>query len=262
MTVALINGNPETPRIWDQLAPLLVDHVIVRIGLPGFGVDPPATWNATLDEYIDYVASELAALDHPVHVLGHDVGGLLALMVAARRPEILTSVAADTFGSFSADYQWHPLAQIWQTAGDGERCVAQRAALPVGERVRVMVERGMPERAASALAPAFDDEMARCILALYRSAAQPRLADEGRRVAHITVPALAILAELDTVTGSAEQHRSEAARVNASVLHLPGVGHWWMAERPDIEAPGLLTARSQHPRRLGRVDQLLLPGDR
>jgi pimeloyl-ACP methyl ester carboxylesterase len=125
MTVVLINGNPETPRIWDQLAPLLVDHETVRIGLPGFGVDPPANWNATIDEYIDYVTSELAELDHPVHVLGHDFGGLLALMVAARRPEILKSVAADTFGSFSADYQWHPLAQIWQTPGDGERWVAE-----------------------------------------------------------------------------------------------------------------------------------------
>ena len=240
MTVVLINGNPETPRIWDQLAPLLVNHETVRIGLPGFGVDPPANWNATIDEYIDHVTSELAALDHPVHVLGHDFGGLLALMVAARRPETLKSVAADTFGAFSPDYQWHPLAQIWQTPGDGERWVAERAALPIGERARVMVERGMPEPAASALAPAFDDEMARCILALYRSAAQPRLADEGRRVAQVTVPALAILAELDTVTGSAEQHRLVAARVNANVLHLPGVGHWWMAERPDIAAPGLL----------------------
>lgn len=75
--------------------------------------------------------------------------------------------------------------------------------------------------------------MGRAILAFYRSAAQPRMAELGRGLAAAAArPGLAVIGSDDRFVGSVEMRLRSAARAGAASLELEGVGHWWMAQEP------------------------------
>ena len=75
--------------------------------------------------------------------------------------------------------------------------------------------------------------MARCILALYRSAAQPRMAELGAEFGKAKAkPGLVIIATEDHYTGGEAKARSSAERAGAKVAVLEGLGHWWMCQDP------------------------------
>jgi pimeloyl-ACP methyl ester carboxylesterase len=93
---------------------------------------------------------------------------------------------------------------------------------------------GMNEAAARASAEAAaDGEMGRCILALYRSAAQPKMTEWGAELAAAERrPGLVIIATEDHYTGGEVLARRSAERFGAQVAMLPGLGHWWMLQDP------------------------------
>ena len=75
--------------------------------------------------------------------------------------------------------------------------------------------------------------MARCILALYRSAKQPIMTEWGKSLpTAATRPGLVIIATEDHYTGGEALARRGAARAGAKVAVLEGLGHWWMCEDP------------------------------
>jgi hypothetical protein len=82
--------------------------------------------------------------------------------------------------------------------------------------------------------------MGHCILALYRSAVQPVMAELGHNLpAAAARPGLNILATEDTYVGAATIRRRAAARAGARTEVLEGLGHWWMLQDPQRGA-GLL----------------------
>jgi len=155
----------------------------------------------------------------------------------AAHPELVRSWAIDLAGCFDPEYVWHDNARTWQTAGAGEALVAQRLATPPVDRVRGYVSRGMSQRAAAQCVEAFDESMGRCILALYRSAAQPKMAEWGANVAGLrTRPGLVIIPADDSYTGGEALARRTAERANAQVALLTGLGHWWLCQDPERAA--------------------------
>lgn len=75
--------------------------------------------------------------------------------------------------------------------------------------------------------------MGRAILALYRSAAQPTMAELGRDLpAAARRPGLCLLATDDTSMGSDALRRRAAVRAGARVATLDGLGHWWLVQDP------------------------------
>ena len=77
------------------------------------------------------------------------------------------------------------------------------------------------------------EEMGRCILALYRSAAQPKMSEWGAELAAAERrPGLVIIASEDHYTGGEALARRSAERFGAQVAVLPGLGHWWMLQDP------------------------------
>ena len=128
---------------------------------------------------------------------------------------------------------WHELAQVWQTSGAGEQAVAAWAAESVPERAARLVLLGVAAEVSQRLAAAYDETMGRCILALYRSAAQPRMAELGRGLgAAAQRPGLHVCATDDHFVGTAEMQRRAAERAGARVEVLDGLGHWWMVQDP------------------------------
>ena len=121
MTVVLVHGNPETAAIWGPLVDVLGREDVVRLSPPGFGAPLPDDFPATYLAYRDWLEAELEAIGDPVDLVGHDWGGGHVVNVVMHRPELVRSWASDIVGVFDADYVWHDMAQVWQTAGAGEK---------------------------------------------------------------------------------------------------------------------------------------------
>ena len=232
MTVVLVHGNPETAAIWDPLKAELGRSDVIALSPPGFGAPVPDGFTATSDAYLAWLVGELEQLDGPIDLVGHDWGGGHVQRVAATRPDLIRSWCSDITGAADPDYVWHDMAQLWQSP-DGEAAVQAMAALPVEDRVAAFVGVGMTPEAARSCAEAANDDMGRCIVALYRSAAQPAMARWGRELeAAERRPALAIVATEDPYTGGEAMHRRAAERFGADVVILAGLGHWWMLQDP------------------------------
>ena len=96
---------------------------------------------------------------------------------------------------------------------------------------------GMPQATADRLALAMDAEMGRCILSLYRSAAQPVMSELGKDLGKAAAKSgLVIIATEDHYTGGEVLARRSAERAGATVAVLNGRGHWWMCEAPKESA--------------------------
>lgn len=233
MPVVLVHGNPETTAIWDEMITALGRDDVIALSPPGFGAPVPEGFGATSDEYRDWLVSELKKIDGPIDLVGHDWGGGHVMRVAIEHPELLRSWATDIGGCFDPEYVWHDAAQVWQTPEAGEAAVAGMAGAPLEARTAQFQSLGMSPAAAATTAAAVNADMAKCILALYRSAAQPRLAQIGAEVGKAKAkPGLVIIATEDHYTGGEVLARRTAERAGAKVAMLPGLGHWWMCQDP------------------------------
>ncbi|MEC3982824.1 alpha/beta fold hydrolase [Amycolatopsis sp. H20-H5] len=240
MTAVFVNGNPETAAVWDPLLAELDRTDVLRLSPPGFGAPIPNGFDCTVLAYRQWLVGELESLDEPVDLVGHDVGGSTVVSVAMTRPDLLRSWTSDSLGVFDPDYVWHDLAQQWQTPGTGEKSVAELLGGTLDTRTERMVARGISRPIAERLAAAQGPQMGRAILAFYRSAAQPAMADLGRDLpAAAERPGLVIIGTEDHFVGSQSMRRRSAERAGARVEILDGVGHWWMVQAPARSARAL-----------------------
>jgi pimeloyl-ACP methyl ester carboxylesterase len=92
-----LHGWGMTPRVYARaVAPVTRAGIrIIAPALPGFGGSSgPALRRVTLDEYADRVAAFLdaLALERPAFVMGHSLGGGVAIRLAVRRPDLVRSL--------------------------------------------------------------------------------------------------------------------------------------------------------------------------
>jgi pimeloyl-ACP methyl ester carboxylesterase len=236
MSAILLHGNPETPVIWRPLVECLSRTDVVTPQLPGFGCPVPDSFGATKEEYVDWFVAEVervAADSGPVDLVGHDWGGGIGMRAVALRPELFRSWVCDVLGLFHPDYVWHDFAQIWQTPGAGEEYFAQSVATPIEDRIAMLDSIGIPRPIADEVAAAGDELMGRCVLALYRSAAQPAMQAWGAELSPAaTVPGLAVIAPLDPFVQGETLGAAVADQLGARRQVLDGQGHWWMLGDP------------------------------
>ncbi|MCW2520392.1 MAG: hypothetical protein JWR46_3011 [Mycobacterium sp.] len=240
MTIVLVHGNPETDALWGPLVDALERKDVVRLSPPGFGAPLDDGFAANYLAYRDWLEEELEGIDGPVDLVGHDWGGGHVMNVVMHRPELVRSWASDAVGLFDADYVWHDLAQVWQTSGDGEQLVETMLGGTVENRAEQMTALGIPLDIATSIAAAQGPEMGRAILALYRSARQPAMAEAGRALEKAAArPGLSLLATDDPYIGPAEHRRRAADRAGAHTAVLDQLGHWWMVQDPARGAAAL-----------------------
>ena len=228
-----VHGNPESAAVWEPLLAELDRDDVVCLSPPGFGAPLPDRFDATMEGYRDWLIARLEAFAEPVDLVGHDWGGAHVLNAVMARPDLVRSWVSDSAAVFHPDYVWHPLAQTWQTPGDGERLVASMITPPLAGRIAAMHGIGIASPVAERLAAAQDAQMGRAILTLYRSAAQPALARAGQHLpAAAARPGLVLSASADDMTGTEAMRRHVAKSAGAEVAVLDGVGHWWMVQDP------------------------------
>jgi pimeloyl-ACP methyl ester carboxylesterase len=240
VTIVLVHGNPETDALWGPLVDALERKDVVRLSPPGFGAPLDDGFAANYLAYRDWLEEGLEGIDGPVDLVGHDWGGGHVMNVVMHRPELVRSWASDAVGLFDADYVWHDLAQVWQTAGEGEQLVEAMLGGTVENRAEQMTALGIPLDIATSIAAAQGPEMGRAILALYRSARQPAMAEAGRALEKAAArPGLSLLATDDPYIGPAEHRRRAADRAGAHTAVLDQLGHWWMVQDPARGAAAL-----------------------
>ena len=235
MPALLIHGNPDTAHLWDRVKGHLDSYgeEVVAADLPGFAEPAPEGFACTKEAYVDWIVERCEQLGGGVDLVGHDWGSLLVQRVASIRPDLLRSVSCGG-AAVDVDYPWHPLAQVWQTEGEGERYMAEELTDDFG--IQHLIENGVPEEDARRnvwLTPHGKDT----ILKLYRSAVH--IGSEWQPdLERIEVPALVIWGRTDPYV---ELHWGErlAERMKAELVVLE-CGHWWPYERPDETAQALL----------------------
>lgn len=98
-TAVLLPGTGDTAATWDAVGPVLsADRDVVALSLRGHGrSDRPGTYS--IAGMADDVATALAALGRgPVDLVGHSLGGLVALLVAARESTLVRRLVLEDVG--------------------------------------------------------------------------------------------------------------------------------------------------------------------
>ncbi|MCV7153635.1 alpha/beta fold hydrolase [Mycolicibacterium pyrenivorans] len=240
MTLVLVHGNPETDAVWGPLVDVLGRTDVVRLSPPGFGSPLPSGFPATFLAYRDWLEAELESIGGPVDLVGHDWGGCHVVNAVMHRPDLVRSWASDVVGLFDRDYVWHDMAQAFQTPKTGEQLVEMMQHGSLQDRAQQLVAFGIPTDVATSFAAAQGTDMGQAILALYRSARQPALADAGRALENAAArPGLSLSATEDPFVGTDEMRLRAAGRAGARTEVLDGLGHWWMVENPAIGAATL-----------------------
>jgi pimeloyl-ACP methyl ester carboxylesterase len=240
--IVLVHGNPETAAIWDELRQHLGAVETLTLSPPGFGAPVPDNFGATSDDYVAWLENALGGLPRPIDLVGHDWGGGHVVRLVQARPQLVRSWTTDIAGCFDPDYVWHERAQVWQTPGAGEDAIKQQLGASIQQRTAAYQHLGMSADAAASSAGAFTPDMGRCILTLYRSAAQPRMREWGTDLSALrSRPGLVIVATEDHYTGGPQLAGRTAERAGARVSVLEGLGHWWMCQDPARGAQALKT---------------------
>jgi len=166
MTAVFIHGVPDTFHLWDGLRSRLARTDTRAISLPGFGSSLPQRFDATKEAYVEWIIDELEKEENAVDLVGHDWGCIFTARIASLRPDLVRTWAVGD-GPVSADYVWHPLAQIWQTSGAGEKWMTD---LEPGPFAADLAHNGVPPEIATENVSRVDAIMKDCMLRLYRSA--------------------------------------------------------------------------------------------
>ncbi|EHN73032.1 hydrolase [Streptomyces sp. NRRL WC-3753] len=202
-------------------------HRVVAWDAPGYGRSADPDGDLTLDDYADTAAAVIRARAAEAHVVGVSWGGVIALRLATRHPDLVASltVADSTPGS-----------------GTGpEKAAAMRARVPELERLgpRAFAE----ERGPRLLSPDAPPELVRRVVDTmagsirtpgYRQAAESMAATDLRgELADVTAPTLVLCGDQDRITGP------DASQVLAGGLHrtayviVKDAGHLANQEQPE-----------------------------
>ena len=233
MPAIFVHGVPDTHHVWDALRPHLSRDDVTVVDLPGFSSPVPDGFNATKEEYVDWLIAEVEKAGEPVDLVGHDWGALLTTRLVSLRPDLVRSWAIGA-GAIDEGIEWHDMARSWQTPGVGEQ-VMQAMSGPALEAG--MTAAGVPAEHASLTASNVDDTMKDCILKLYRSATGV-FKDWQPDSENIDRPGLLIWGGKDPYMPIDFAHKM-AERTGARMLVFEDAGHWWPLEKPAEAASAL-----------------------
>ncbi len=204
--------------------------------MPGYG-DSSRIEPYTFDGLADALAALMDAhrLEKAV-LVGHSLGGMVALQMWARHPErvaaLVLAASSPAFGHGSGDFQ--------------QAFISQRLApIEAGQSMADVAEGLVP----TMVAPGFDGPglmhakacMSSVTPAAYKAALSALVQFEQRAaLPTITVPTLCIAGEHDRTAAPTVVQRMAEKIPNAQYLCLSGVGHLLTFEQPDSFTAALL----------------------
>jgi pimeloyl-ACP methyl ester carboxylesterase len=93
-SIILIHGFPMNSSVWNDFVPLLSDtYKVITVDLPGFGKSPilklPFTIDQVADSLLDWLLAEKIFNST---IIGHSLGGYVALAMAEKRPDLFSGL--------------------------------------------------------------------------------------------------------------------------------------------------------------------------
>ncbi len=262
-----VHGLGGASTNWTDLAALLAVRCAGwAVDLPGFGrSQPPPGGSYSIRGHVRAVVEVLEHVrdqpgrgqGRPVHLLGNSLGGLVSLLVAARRPDLVASL---TLVSPAMPVYRVPPAfgrALLLLLLPGVPTLAERrlAGLPPEQSVRGMLQmcfgepaRVPPERLDDAVAETRERAeqewanraLTRSMRGLITSYLRVGRANAWRLAAALRVPALVVWGDRDRLVDPRLAPRLAAAVPGARLLVLGTVGHVAMLEAPEETARAVL----------------------
>lgn len=234
-TLYFIHGMWSTPVVWDGLrehflsrgiashAPALPLHDRRRDEPP-----PPGIEKLGLQDYIDFLVTDVSRLPEPPVIVGHSLGGFLAQAVAAQvQPAglVCLSPAATTK---TAAINGDALRSAWGVIGKWGWW--KGATLPEREAARWSIFNNVPTEVADAEIDALVWDSGR----VFADIGFPWATRNGAATvdySRLTMPALVVVGTEDRITPAAIA-RATARNLAGKVDYeeLPGTGHWLFHE--------------------------------
>lgn len=257
-----VHGLAGSATNWTDLAGLLAVRATgLAVDLPGFGLSrPPATADYRLQAQADTVAALVAELGGgPVHLFGNSMGGAIALLVAAERPDLVATLTliSPAMPDLRPDLRRvsDPRMALAVVPGIGRSARRSLAALTPREHTERIIQLvfAQPDRISQRrLDQAVTEYQERAALPWVGSAVGPAtgailrgwLARSGRSlwsVAHrVRVPTLVVWGDSDRVISVRKGPRTARLLPRGRLLVLPRTGHTAQMERPVSVARAVL----------------------
>ena len=207
--LVLLHGYGGSARWWERNLAVLAEHYhIFALDVPGFGgsrLRGPFSFTRA----IALIDVWLTAMDLPAAVImGHSMGGQLALLYAAAQPSrvqalVLLAPAGFPFDTGLPGIAWRAL----RSRGGGDwrfTPIVLAGSLRAGPRV------------------------------MWQAVEQIRTVDVRREAAGIRVPTLILWGEADRLLSAASGPPLAAAIAGSRLCIVPGAGHNLMYDRPEL----------------------------
>jgi len=236
--IVLLHGYLESMLVWDSFVPLLYKQVrVVTLDLPGHGISTVAGECHTMEFLADTVADALKALGiGRCTLVGHSMGGYVALAFCERHPEMLDGVVllsstpnADT--PEKAENRRREIALV--QAGKKELLARRAPAAGFAEENRPRMQEAIEELEEQIFIT--EDEG---IVALLNGMIARR--DRNELLRTTPVPSLFILGRKDGYIPVEAAEQLAAAHPETRTVWLERSGHMGFLEEPDKTAQALL----------------------
>ncbi len=248
--VLLVHGQPGSGSDWKRLARLLAtDHRVVAPDRPGWGQDerPAASLADNASDLVAVVSS--TGLEAPLTVVGHSLGGGIAIELALSRPDLVGAlVLLASVGLDSALNRLDRLLAVpafgdpviragWRATVTGIKAVRR---LPKTTRMTALADRAA--RRPSVRALLWLEEQPISGRARQSFLAEQRfLLDETpsleHRLAHLRLPVVVVHGTADHVVPRAAERLLAERIPGAEFVSLEGEGHLVPIEHPKLIAP-------------------------
>lgn len=228
--VLLLHGIGSAAASFEpQLSGLAADRTLIAWNAAGYAGSPDPTGPPRLDVYVAQAAELIGAhSDAGAHLVGVSWGGVIALRLAATRPELVRSLVV-AGASLGSGVSLERAAQMRQRVLDLDRDGPAEFARARGPRL---------------LSPRADERLVESVVATmtgsirlpgYRAAAETMAAtDLTADLARILAPTLVLAGADDTVTGPERAREIHGGIAGAALVTVPGAGHLVNQERPEI----------------------------
>src|SRR5690606_35099950 len=250
-----VHGLSGSATNWTDLAAQLSTRAAgTAVDLPGFGLSRPlASRDYSPQGHADALMCFVAGRGRPVHLLGNSFGGLVALTVAARRPELVRTLTlvSPALPDLRPDPRRvsDPRLLLALLPVVGRRARAGLASMDPRVRAEQVVRIcfGDPSRVPEhRLAQAAEEFAARARLEWAQEAAERtgramvagwlRARSLWSMAARVQAPTLVVWGDRDRLVAPRLAHRAAAVLPRSRLLVLPGVGHVAQMEAPETVA--------------------------